>query len=97
MKLPECGDLTQEVKDSLAKFVCLSYMYCPNSIQIASIPDSWYLFCKFLPESSKLPSTMGALEEHIECVRVQSLVLCHSDVATTVRHTRTWLQSTYHH
>ena len=52
MKLTEEGDLTQEVKDALANFVCL--MYCPKGIHLTSIPDlRWHLFCKepicFLP------------------------------------------------
>ena len=37
MKLPVEGDLTQEVKDELAKFVCSRY--CPNGIHNTSIPD----------------------------------------------------------
>ena len=73
MKLPEDGDLTHEVLETLASFVCLAY--CPKGIQIASIPDlRWHLFCKHLAESNKLPPTTGALEEHIERVRVQSRV-----------------------
>ena len=65
MKLTEEGDLTQEVKDALANFVCL--MYCTKGIHITSIPDlRWHLFWKYLAESSKLPPTVGALEEHIE-------------------------------
>ena len=37
LKLPVEGDLTQEVKDELEKFVCLKY--CPKGIRIANIPD----------------------------------------------------------
>ena len=37
LKLPVEGDLTQEVKDELEKFVCL--MYCPKGINITNIPD----------------------------------------------------------
>ena len=51
--------------------------YGPKGIHISSIPDlRWYLFCKHLAESSKLPPTVGALEEHIERVWVQSRVWC---------------------
>jgi len=79
MKLPEDGDLTHEVLETLASFVCLAY--CPKGIQIASIPDlRWHLFCKNLAESNKLPPTTGALEEHIERVRVQSRVWCQATV-----------------
>ena len=79
MKLPEDDDLTQEMKDILASFVCLSY--CPKDIKIAGIPDlRWYLFCKHLAENNKLSPTTGALEEHIERVRVQSRVWCQATV-----------------
>ena len=67
MELPVDGDLTQEVKDELTKFVCLRY--CPKGVQITSIPDlRWHLFCKQLAESNRLPPTLGALEEHIKRV-----------------------------
>ena len=45
LKLPVEGDLTQEVKDELEKFVCLKY--CPKGVHITNIPDlRWHLFCK---------------------------------------------------
>ena len=54
MKLPEASDLSQEVKDILAKFVY--QVYCPLGIHTTSIPDlRWHLFCKYLAESNKLP------------------------------------------
>jgi len=79
MKLPLDGDLIQEVKDELAKFVCSRY--CPKGVCITSIPDlRWYLFCTQLAESNKLPPTLGALEEHIKRVRLQSRVWCQATV-----------------
>ena len=73
MKLPEESDLTQEVKDTLAKFICS--VYCPQGIYITNIPElRWHLFCKHLAESSNLPPTLGAIDEHIKRVRVQSRV-----------------------
>ena len=73
LKLPVEGDLTQEVKDALEKFVCLKY--CPKGVRITSIPDlRWHLLCKQLAESNKLPPTLGALEEHIKHVRLQHRV-----------------------
>ena len=67
MKLPVEGDLTQEVKDELAKFVFSRYY--PKGIHITSIPDlRWHLFYKQLAESNKLPPTLGALQEHIKRV-----------------------------
>ena len=73
LKLPVEGDLTQEVKDALEKFVCLKY--CPKGVRITSIPDlRWHLLCKQLAESNKLPPTLGALEEHINRVHLQSWV-----------------------
>ncbi len=79
MKLPMESDLSQEVKDELAKFVCSRY--CPKDVRISSIPNlKWYLFCKQLAESNKLPPTLGALEEHINRVRLQSRVWCQATV-----------------
>ena len=73
MKLTEEGDVTQDVKDALVKFVCLKY--CPKDIHITSILDlRWHLFCKRLAESTKLPPTAGSLEQHIE--RVQYRLGC---------------------
>ena len=37
LKLPVEGDLAQEVKDELEKFVCLKY--CPKGVRIINIPD----------------------------------------------------------
>jgi len=72
LKLPVEGDLhvAQDVKDELEKFVCF-----PKAVRITSIPDlRWYMFCKQLAESNKLPPTLGALEEHnfIKYGRLQS-------------------------
>ena len=73
MKLTKEGDVTQGVKDALAKFVCL--LYCPKGIHITSIPDlRWHLFCKHLAESTKLPPTAGSLARHIERVHIQARV-----------------------
>lgn len=64
MKLTEEADVTQDVRDALAQFVCL--LYCPKGVHIANIPDiRWHLFCKHLAENIKLPPTVGSLEEHI--------------------------------
>ena len=73
MKLPIAGELTQEATKELEKFVCLNY--CPKGVWITSIPDlRWHMFCKQLAESNKLLPTVGALEEHIKRVRLQSRV-----------------------
>ena len=78
MKQPSESDLTQEVKDELSKFVCLRY--CQKGVHITSIPElRWHLFCKQLTESDKLPPTLGAPDEHVKRVRLQS---------------RIWLQAT---
>jgi hypothetical protein len=56
-------------------------MYCPKGVCITSIPDlRWHLFCKQLAESNRLPPTLGALEEHIKRVRLQSRVWCQATV-----------------
>lgn len=93
MKLSKDGDLMHGVIKTLSSLVC--FAYCPKSNQIASIPDlRWHVFCKHLAESGMLPPATGALEEHIEDVRVQSRIcsqatvnsgsicLTHSNMAT---------------
>ncbi len=75
IKLPVEGYLAQEVKNKLEEFVCLRY--CPKGVCIKSIPDlRWYMFCKQLAESNTLPPTLGALEEHIQRVRLQCREWC---------------------
>lgn len=65
--------LTQDVTDALASFVCS--IYCPRGICIPGVSDTrWHLFCKRLPESNAFPPTVGALEEHLKRVRIQSRV-----------------------
>ena len=57
----------------LASFVCNAY--CPNGIEINSIPElRWYLFCKHMADRNMLPSTSGALTQHILRVHVQASV-----------------------
>ena len=73
MKLPLECDLAQDVRDTLIKFVCS--VYCPKGVVITSIPElRWHLFCKQLAESNRLPPTLGALDEHIKRVRLQSRI-----------------------
>jgi len=64
----------------LASFVC--EIYCPKGIHIESIPDlRWYLFCKHMAESDRLPPTMGALKQHILRVHVQARVWGQASIA----------------
>ena len=67
LKLPVEGDLTQEVKGELDKFVCSKY--CPKGVGTTNIPDlRMHLFCKQLAESNKLPPTVSSLEENTKRV-----------------------------
>ena len=37
--------------------------YCPKGIEINSIPElRWYLFCKHMADSNRLPPASGALK-----------------------------------
>ena len=57
----------------LGSFVCDAY--CPKDIEINSIPElRWYLFCKHMAESKKLPPASGALKQHIIRVHIQTCV-----------------------
>ncbi len=68
----EC-EVTDSIQSAIAKFVCAAY--CPKGIQIFNIPElRWYLFCKHMAESVKLPPTIGALKQHILRVHLQASV-----------------------
>ena len=58
LKLPKDSDLTEEVKDELAKF----------EVHVQRVFLLPVLLCKQLVESNKLPSTLDALNEHFNCV-----------------------------
>ncbi len=65
--------MTDGIQSAIAKFVCAAY--CPKGIQIFNIPElRWYLFCKHMAESVKLPPTIGALKQHILRVHLQASV-----------------------
>ena len=77
MKLPVEDDLTQDVKDELAKFVCLRTVQRVFTLPVFLI---YYGICS----ANKLPRALDALEEHIKRVQLQSGMVpshCH---ATTV-------------
>ena len=67
-------DVTEDfLQSTLARFVCTAY--CTKGLQISSIPElRWRLFCKYMAESEKLLSTMGALKQHILRTHVQARV-----------------------
>ena len=49
---------------TLDSFACAAY--CPKDICIKTISEfQWYLFCKHMAGSDKLPPILGALRQHI--------------------------------
>ena len=49
--------------------------YCPKGIEINSILEiRWYMFCKHMAESNRLPPASGALKQHIICLHIQTCV-----------------------
>ena len=64
--LTEERDVTLNMKDTLAKCVCL--VACKKEIYITNT-----CFCKHLAENSKIQPTTSYLEEHIERVRCRLL------------------------
>lgn len=95
MKRPVEGDLTQQVKYTLAKFVYS--VYWPRGIWIKSIPDlRWYLVLQTfnLTESKKLPHTFDAFEEHVNRVCTKSGVEpSHRRILDSIRSSQVWLLS----
>ncbi len=65
--------IADQSMDRLAEFVCRAY--APKGINITCIPElRWYLFCKTMAESEKLPPTFGALRQHVSRVHLQSRI-----------------------
>ena len=59
------NEISAQQLDMLASFVCDAY--CPKGIEINSIPElRWYLFCKHMAESNRIPPTLGTLKQHIQ-------------------------------
>ena len=72
--------VTEDLHSALARFVCT--VYSPKGIQIDNIPElRWYLFCKHMAESDKLPPTLGALKQHVLRAHVQASVWGQADIA----------------
>ena len=64
----------------LASFVCAAY--CPKGIEISGIPElRWYLFCKHMADSNRLPPTSGALKQHILRAHIQARVWGQASIA----------------
>lgn len=78
-KLSEGNEVTEDLLLTFAKFVCQAY--CPKAVQIDSIPElRWYLFCKHMAESDKLPPTIGTLKQHVLRARIQARVWAQADI-----------------
>ena len=64
----------------LASFVCDAY--CLKGIAINSIPElRWYLFCKHMAESNRLPPTSGAFKQHLIRAHIQARVWGQASIA----------------
>src|SRR6218665_85228 len=67
------AEVTQTMLANLANFVCEAYS--AKSININTISKlRWYLCCKHMAESDKLPPTLGALRQHVLRVHIQARV-----------------------
>ena len=67
------ADISDEIQLTLEQFVCTAYR--PKGINISRIPElRWYMFCKYMVESLKLPPTLGALKQHILRAHVQARI-----------------------
>ena len=78
--LSQTSEVTEDQLCTLAKFVCAAYL--PKEVYIDTIPElRWYLFCKHMAESDKLPPTCAALKEHVLRAHVQARVWGQADIA----------------
>src|SRR6218665_3940320 len=65
------AEVTDTPLANLASFVCAAYS--PKGIYIYTISElRWYLFCKHIAKSDKLPFTLGALRQHVLRVHIQT-------------------------
>ena len=72
-------DVSENMLATLVRFVCA--IYSPKGICINTIPEMrWYLFCKHMAESDKIPPTYRALR-HVLRAHVQARVSGQSTVA----------------
>ena len=74
------NETSEQQLAELASFVCAAY--CPKGIEINGIPElRWYLFCKHMTESNRLPPTSGALKQHIIRAHIQARVWGQASIA----------------
>src|SRR6218665_1318756 len=74
------AEVTQTMLDNLATFD--SAAFSPKGININTITElRWYLFCKHMAESDKLPPTLGALRQHVLRVHIQARVWGQASIA----------------
>src|SRR6218665_1254959 len=65
------AEVSDTMVANLASFVCAAYS--PKAIYIYTISElRWYLFCKHMAKSDKLPFTLGALRQHVLRVHIQT-------------------------
>jgi hypothetical protein len=81
--LSDANNVTTDMLTTLAAFVCAAYS--PKGIDIRNIPElRWYLFCKHMAESQKLPPTLGALKQHVLRAHIQARVWGQANIAQQV-------------
>ena len=74
------NETSEQQLTMLASCVCAAY--CPKGIEISGIPElRWYLFCKHMAESNRLPPTSGALKQHILRAHIQARVWGQASIA----------------
>src|SRR6218665_574472 len=74
------AEVTQTMLANLASFVCAAYS--PKGININTIFElRWYLVCKHMAESDKLPPTLVALRQHVLRVHIQARVWGQASIA----------------
>src|SRR6218665_3492244 len=65
------AEVTDTMLANLASFVCAAYS--PKGICIYTIYElRWYVFCKHMAESDKLPFTLGVLRQHVLRIHIQA-------------------------
>ena len=80
-ELCEDDEISDKTINAPESFVCSAY--CPRGVEIGNIPElRWYLFCKHMAESDRLPPTLGSLKQHMLRVDLQAQIWGQQKAAT---------------
>jgi hypothetical protein len=77
-------DINESTFKNIARFIC--QVYCPNGVSIVTLKDlRWYLFCKQMADSDRLPPTEGSMRQHSSRCHVQAVTWSQADIPIQIQ------------